>query len=355
MYFASDNSSGVPQEILAALSAANEGYAAGYGNDALMGQVRAQIRDIFEAPQAEVFLVTTGSAANALAIASHCPPFGAVFCHGLSHIEADECGAPEFYTGGAKLVLLGGAGGKITPDILADALARGGAGGVHQVQPGLLSLTNLTECGTRYSPQEIAALADLAKARKLPVHLDGARFANALVAEGCSAADMSWRAGVDVLSLGGTKNGLMGAEAVVFFDPARAWEFQLRRKRGGHLLSKHRYLSAQMAAWLQDGLWLRLARQANDAAARLEAGLNARRDARLCFARGGNMLFVDLPRALHHRLQAAGAQYYLWPDHASLDGPSDAPVTARLVTSWNTTAQHIADFLSALGPEDQQG
>lgn len=129
----------------------------------------------------------------------------------------------------------------------------------------------------------------------------------------------------------------------------------MRRKRGGHLLSKHRYLSAQMAAWLQDGLWLRLARQANDSAARLEAGLNARRDAQLCFERGGNMLFVDLPRALHHRLKAAGAQYYLWPDHATLEGPDETPVTARLVTSWNTTAQHIADFLSALGPEDQQG
>ncbi|MCC5991475.1 MAG: low specificity L-threonine aldolase [Rhodobacteraceae bacterium] len=355
MHFKSDNASGVPQEILAALGAANDGFAPGYGDDALMGRVRAQIRDIFEAPQAEVFLVTTGSAANALAIASHCPPWGAVFCHALSHIEMDECGAPEFYTGGAKLMLIAGEGGKITPDALADALARGGVASVHQVQPGLLSLTNLTECGTRYSPQEIAALADLAKARKLPVHLDGARFANALVAEGCSPADISWRAGVDVLSLGGTKNGLMGVEAVVFFDPARAWEFQLRRKRGGHLLSKHRFLSAQMAAWLEDGLWLRLAQQANDAAARLEAGLNARRDARLRFARGGNMLFVDLPRAAHQRLKQAGAQYYLWPDHASPDGPPDIAVTGRLVTSWNTMPRHIADFLSALGPQDQHG
>lgn len=353
MFFASDNTSGMPERILQAIGKANSGFAAGYGSDALMAQVRAQIRKLFEAPEAEVFLVTTGSAANALALASYCPPWGAVYCHALAHIEVDECGAPEFYTGGAKLTHVAGENGKMSADALAETLARSGRGVVHNVQPGILSLTNLTECGTRYSVPEIAALTAIAKANGLPVHLDGARFANALVAEGCSPADMSWRAGVDVLSLGGTKNGLMGVEAVILFDPARAWEFQLRRKRGGHLWSKHRYLSAQMAAWFEDGLWLDLARDANTMATRLEAGLADR--AELLFARGGNMLFARWPRGVHQQMQAKGAQYFLWPDDQSLDGPAHIPVSARLVCSWNTEAAHVEAFLNMMKPMPGRG
>lgn len=348
MFFASDNTSGVPQQVLDGLARANDGFAPGYGNDPMTLALRDRIRAVFDAPQAEVFLVTTGSAANALAIASHCPPWGAVFCHELAHINVDECGAPEFFTNGAKLVPLHGAHAKLTAHTLDHALGGAGKGGVHQVQPALLSLTNLTECGTRYTMAELRALCDTAKLRDLPVHLDGARFANALVAEGCSPAEQSWQAGVDVLSLGGTKNGLLGAEAVVMFDPAQAWEFQMRRKRGGHLLSKNRYLAAQMLTWLQDDLWLRLAAHANAMAARLEDGLHKHPDAQLLFNRGGNMLFVTLPRAIHARLQAAGAQYYLWPDSAVLDGPADTPVAGRLVASWSTTTEQVDAFLAAL-------
>ena len=343
MFFASDNTSGMPERIVAAIARANSGYASGYGTDPLMAQVRTKIRALFEAPEAEVFLVTTGSAANALALASYCPPWGAVYCHALAHIEVDECGAPEFYTGGAKLTHVAGENGKMDPDALAQTLARSGRGVVHNVQPGILSLTNLTECGTRYSTSEIAALSTIAKTHDLPVHLDGARFANALVAEGCSPADMSWRAGVDVLSLGGTKNGLMGVEAVILFNPERAWEFQLRRKRGGHLWSKHRYLSAQMAAWLEDELWLDLARDANAMATRLEAGLQGW--AELLFPRGGNMLFAHWPRGLHLQMQTKGAQYFLWPDDQTLDGPTQERVSARLVCSWNTDAAQVDEFL----------
>ena len=353
MFFASDNTSGMPERIVNAISQANSGYASGYGTDPLMAQVRTRIREVFEAPEAEVFLVTTGSAANALALASYCAPWGAIYCHALAHIEVDECGAPEFYTGGAKLTHVAGADGKMDPQALADTLSRAGRGVVHNVQPGILSLTNLTECGTRYSAAEISALAAIARSHGLPVHLDGARFSNALVAEGCSPADMSWRAGVDVLSLGGTKNGLMGVEAVVLFDPSRAWEFQLRRKRGGHLWSKHRYLSAQMAAWLEDGFWLDLARDANAMAARLAAGLQGR--AELLFARGGNMLFARWPRGLHRQMQAEGAQYFLWPDAQSLDGPTDTPVSARLVCSWNTDAAQVDAFLGLMEDTKQAG
>ncbi|MCH8466015.1 MAG: low specificity L-threonine aldolase [Roseinatronobacter sp.] len=348
MYFASDNTSGMPAQVLDALGKANDGYAPGYGADTLMEGVRTRIREVFEAPQAEVFLVTTGTAANALALATLCPPWGAIYGHSLAHIAVDECGAPEFFTAGAKLVGIAGDNGKITPEALGAALAQAGRGVVHHVQPGALSLTNLTECGTRYSPDEIAALSAVAHAHGLPVHLDGARFANALVAEGCTPAQMTWRAGVNALSLGGTKNGLMGVEAVVLFNPARAqdWELQLRRKRAGHLWSKHRYLSAQMGAWLEDDLWLELAQGANAMAARLETALAGR--AELVFPRGGNMVFARWPRSQHQSLQAAGAQYYLWPDGQNMDGPEHEQISARLVCSWNTTEAHITEFLAAM-------
>lgn len=344
MFFASDNTAGIAVPIMDALARANHGYAPGYGADTLMDQLRDTIRTVFEAPEAEVLLVSTGTAANALALATLCPPWGAIYCHRLAHIEVDECGAPEFYTGGAKLVQVPGENGKIDPTALADMLARAGRGVVHSVQPGCLSLTNLTECGTRYSVAEIRALTSIARQYDLPVHLDGARFANALVAEGCTPAEMTWRAGVDILALGGTKNGCMGVEALVVFDKTRAWELQLRRKRAGHLWSKHRFLSAQMAAWLENDLWLDLARHANSMAARLESGLSGR----LVFPRAGNMLFADWSRATHQALQEQGAQYFLAPDVRSPDRPENTLVTARLVTSWSTTEAEVDRFLAAL-------
>ncbi|HHX91710.1 MAG TPA: low specificity L-threonine aldolase [Paracoccus sp.] len=345
MFFASDNSSGVPAKVLDALTRANDGYALGYGADAIMDRVRIRIRELFEAPEAAVYLVGTGTAANALALATFCPPWGAVYCHRVAHIEEDECGAPEFYTAGAKLVLLDGEHGKVTPQSLESKLQNAAPSGVHNIQKGMLSLTNLTETGTRYSVAEIATLAGIARAHDLPVHLDGARFANALVAEGCTPADMTWRAGVDVVSFGGTKNGLMGVEAVVIFDPAKAWEFELRRKRGGHLVSKHRFLSAQMEAFLEDDLWLSLARHANSMAARIEAGLAALPATSLLHPREGNMLFATFPRAAHRRLRAAGAAYYDWPGANSLEGDPAEGLSARLVASWSTTGDLVDRFL----------
>ncbi|TKA95461.1 low specificity L-threonine aldolase, partial [Cereibacter changlensis] len=274
MFFASDNASAVPPQIMAALSAANEGFAMPYGRDPIMTEVRDRIREIFEAPEAAVYLVATGTAANSLALATLCEPWSATFCHSAAHIQMDECGAPEFY-GSGKLVLVEGAHGKIDPVALDAAIRTASGGGVHGVQPAALSLTNVTEAGTVYSPAEVARLCAIAKAQGLACHMDGARFANALVAAGCSPAEMTWKAGIDVLSFGGTKNGLMGVEAVVLFDPQKAWEFELRRKRGAHLFSKHRYLSAQMQGYLEDDLWLDLAARANAAAARLAEGLAA--------------------------------------------------------------------------------
>ncbi|WP_432636321.1 threonine aldolase family protein [Albidovulum sp.] len=348
MEFGSDNNAGTAPAILDAVVACNAGPAPSYGNDPIMDRVRESIRAIFEAPQAEVFLVATGTAANALAIASFCPPWGAVYAHEDAHAEVDECGAPEFYSGGAKIKLVPGEDGKMTPEGLARRIAATGQGDVHSVQRGMVTLTNVTEAGSVYSAGEVAAICKVAKDFGLPVHLDGARFANALVADVSTPAEMTWKAGVDVLSFGGTKNGCMGVEAVVLFDPSRTWEFALRRKRGGHLFSKHRYLSAQMDAYLEGGLWLALARHANDMAARLEAGLRALPEVAFAFPRDANIQFVTMPRRLHARAMKAGAHYYLMPHGTPLEGAPEERLLCRLVTSWATTAEEVDGFLACL-------
>ncbi|MFC7705345.1 threonine aldolase family protein [Plastorhodobacter daqingensis] len=348
MFFASDNSSPVAPEVLAALGHANEGYAMPYGNDAIMERVRARIRDLFEAPEAAVYLVATGTAANSLSLAIFTPPWGSVYCHRNAHIEEDECGAPEFFIGGGKLVLIDGEHARMTPEGLETAIDFTARAGVHNMQKGMLSLTNATENGTIYRPADVARLTTIAKAHGLPSHMDGARFANAIASAGCTPAEMTWKAGIDVLSFGGTKNGLMGVEAVVIFDPAKAWEFELRRKRGGHLFSKHRYLSAQMDAYLTDDLWLRLARQANAAAQRLSEGILRVPGARLVHPTEANAVFAAWPREGHRRAEAAGAAYYLWPGNQSLEGDATTPIAARLVCSWSTTDADVDHFLDLI-------
>jgi threonine aldolase len=342
MFFKSDNGSGAAPEVMAAIVAANDGYATSYGADDIMDRVRGRIRDVFEAPEAAVYLVATGTAANALSIALYAQPWTAVFCHEDAHIAADECGAPEFYSG-AKLALVPGPHGKMTPETLGAALARVGESGVHGVQRGMLSVTNVTEAGTIYTPAEVAALTALARARGLPCHLDGARFANALVATGSTSAEMTWKAGIDVVSFGGTKNGCLGVEAVVIFDPAKAWEFELRRKRGGHLFSKHRYLSAQMEAYLEDDLWLRLATHANQMGARLAEGLKTVPDSQLRHPAQANMLFPEWPAGTHARAEARGARYYQYP-------ADEGREAARLVASWSTTEADVDGLIAALQP-----
>jgi threonine aldolase len=341
MFFASDKTSGAAPQIMAALTRANDGYVRSYGADPIMDRVKTLIRDLFEAPEAEVYLVATGTAANSLSIALLSPPWSAVFAHADAHIATDECGAPEFFSAGAKLIAVPGDHGKITPQSLSAALARVGESGVHGVQRGMLSLTNVTEAGTVYTPAEIAALTALARAKGLPCHLDGARFANALVATGASPAEMTWKAGIDVLSLGGTKNGCLGVEAVVLFDPTKAWEFELRRKRAGHLFSKHRFLSAQMEAYLTDGLWLRLAAQANAMGATLVQGLAQVPGASLLHPAPANMLFTAWPKGTNTRATDRGAVYYATPAPEGQEG-------ARLVASWSTTAADVDALLAAL-------
>ena len=246
MIFSSDNYSPVPQQVMDALTEANKGYQPSYGEDSQMKKVRHLMQTIFEAPDAAVYLVATGTAANSLALSTLCEPWQTIFCSPLSHIHEDECNAPEFFSG-AKLTLVGDSD-KINPTELRKSIRAEESRGVHGPQRGPVSITQITEKGQVYTLSEINEITRIAREFKLPVHMDGARFANALVSLGCTAAEMTWKSGIDVVSFGGTKNGLMGVEGVIFFDPEKAWEFELRRKRAAHLFSKHRYLSAQMLA-----------------------------------------------------------------------------------------------------------
>ncbi len=343
MYFASDNSGPAHPQVMQALTEANTGFALPYGADDLMQDVTAEIRRIFEAPEAAVYLVATGTAANSLALSTLTRPFETVFCSPVAHIHEDECNAPEFFTGGAKLTLVGD-GDKMTADALRAAVANEETRGVHGPQRGAVSITQVTERGGVYSLEELSSLTAVAREFGIPVHMDGARFANALVKLNAAPADMTWRLGVDALSFGGTKNGCIGVEAVILFDPARAWEFELRRKRAAHLFSKHRYLSAQMHAYLADGLWLRSARTANDNAARLAEGLE-KAGAGFLHPTQANMVFASFPRAVHQWLHDAGALYYIW--NGALDGADpDEMLGARLVCDWSVSPEDIARFLS---------
>ncbi len=345
MYFASDNSGPVQPAVMAALSRANQGYAMGYGDDPQMDEVRSRLRDIFEAPEAAIYLVTTGTAANALALSTMCSPWQTVFCSPTAHIHEDECNAPEFFTGGAKLTLVPG-GDKMSAEALRGVIVAEENRGVHGPQRGPVSITQVTERGSVYSLEELQALTSVAKEYDLPVHLDGARFANALVALDCSPAEMTWKIGVDMVSFGGTKNGCMGVEAVIFFDPKHAWEFELRRKRAAQLVSKHRYLSAQMLGYLTDDLWLTSARTANGNCARLVAGLRAA-GAAFQHEPDANMIYAALPRRVHQRLHDAGAVYHLMS--GPLVGDADEMVVMRLVCDWSISHDQIDAFLALLG------
>lgn len=336
MFFASDNTGPALPEVMQAISDANQGYVLGYGNDDLTKDVTAKIREIFEAPSAAVYLVPTGTAANALALSCLVQPYQTIFCAPMAHIQEDECGAPEFFSG-AKLSLVG-TDDKIVPGDLEIEIERCLERGFQGVKPGAVSLSQVTEFGQVYTLDEIKALTTVAKAQGLPVHMDGARFANAMVALGCSAAEMSWRAGIDAVSFGGTKNGCLGVEAVILFDPEKAVEFEARRKRGGHLLSKHRYLTAQMQGYLTGGVWLKTAQQANENAAYLAAQLKDL-GVKLDYPPEANVIFCQLPKPMHQSLQSAGAAYYTYEETAET-------ITARLVCDWSIPRSAIDQFLS---------
>lgn len=333
--FASDNTAGICPEALAALNAANAGWAPSYGDDAFTAEAKRRLAEVFER-ECEVYFVFNGTAANAVVLGALCQRHHAVLCHELAHVETDECGAPEFFTGGAKLLPVVGAQAKVRPGELAPLLHRGH--GVHFPKLRAISLTQTTELGTLYTPGELGALAEFARANGLVVQMDGARFANAAAAgreRGWSPADLTWRAGVDVLCFGGTKNGLLTTEAVVFFDRGLAREFEYRVKQAGQLASKMRFAGAQWAAVLQDGAWLRHAAHANRMARQLADGLAALGCPRVAPTEA-NGVFVEMTPRLVAALEAKGWHFYRFVGEHGY----------RLMCSWATTETDVAAFLA---------
>ncbi len=339
--FASDNVAPAAPEIIDALTRINTGTVHSYGDDPETRRLTARARELFEC-ELLVWPVATGTAANALALASLVPPFGAIYCHRLAHINTDECAAPEFFSGGAKLLALDSPDGKLAAGQLAAPIAHAREMGVHHVQPAAISISQATEWGTVYRRDELTALAAAAHAHGLRVHMDGARFANAVAHLNCTPAEATWKCGVDALSFGATKNGTLAAEAVIFFRPELAGEFELRRKRAGHLWSKMRFLSAQLNAYLDNELWLRHARQANAMAARLAQGLQKQR-IELLQPVEANEIFAAFPKALSEKLRAQDFEFYDWP----VTSGSGAPAV-RLVTAYDMVSADVDALLSAI-------
>lgn len=345
MNFASDNAAGAHPAVLASLAAANDGYVASYGDDALSRATVDLVREVLEAPEAEVFFVATGTAANAISLGAIVNPWARIFCHEDAHIETSESGAPELFTGGAKLTLIPGEGGVIDADALDRAAGFWIGEGLGGSRPGAVSITNATEWGRIWMPDMVAEIGAVARQHSLMLHMDGARFANAVVSSEAKPAALTHLSGVDILSFGGTKNGAMGVEAVVAFHPEMADRLASIRKRGGHLLSKHRYLTAQFFALLEDGLWLKLAAHANAMAQMLAEGLSGVEGARLAHPVEANQVFAVVPADAEDRARSAGAIFNRW---MSLDEDAGDEITLRFVCSWSTTEVQVEGLLSAL-------
>jgi len=331
--FASDNVAGACPEVLDALMKANEGDSAPYGNDDYSKVLQEKFSEIFE-KEVIVYPTASGTAANALALSTMTPVFGNIYCHKLAHINTDECGAPEFYTGGAKLIPLTGINGKITPEELEKNIS--GTGIVHHTQPSSVSVTQVCETGEVYELDEIKKITDVAHKHKLNMHMDGARFANALVALNCTPAEMTWKSGIDVLSFGATKNGCIAAEAIIFFKPELVGNISFLMKRAGHLLSKMRFVSAQLNEYISNDVWLKNAKQANEMGKKLSDGLVKHNSIKLAYPTQANEVFAKFPREMIEHLNSLG--YKMNEDE--LDGQA-----VRLVAAWNTQNSDVESFL----------
>jgi threonine aldolase len=334
MRFCSDNTASVSAEILEAISAANRDLAIPYGDDPWTRRLDEVLGEFFGA-EVRAFPVATGTAGNCLALATLTPPYGAIYCHAEAHIVTDEAGAPGFFTAGGQLERIEGEHAKFTAEALAATLD-GHTVSVHSVQPAVVSISQATEFGSAYRPAEVAAICDVAHEHGLHVHVDGARFANAVRYLDCHPSDVTWRAGVDVLSFGATKNGALAAEAVVFFRLGLVRDFELRRKRAGHLLSKSRYTAAQLLAYVESGVWRRNADRANS----LARAIGKAAGKRLLHPVEANEVFVELGEAGKASLQAAGFEFYDWGSAAS--------GAARLVVSWDQDERHVEALCAAL-------
>jgi threonine aldolase len=333
--FASDNYAGICPEAFAAMVEANQGHEVSYGDDTWTAKASNLIRDVFET-NCEVFFVFNGTSANSLSLASLCQSYHSVLCHELAHVETAECGAPEFFANGTKVLLLPGADGKVEPKAVEHAVKR--RTDIHYPKPHVLSLTQATELGTVYSLDELRAVTQVTRRCHLRVHMDGARFANAVVALGVTPKEITWQSGVDVLCFGGSKNGIALGEAVVFFNTELAREFDYRCKQGGQLASKMRFLSAPWVGMLQDGAWLRYAKHSNAMAQRLEAAIRPLPRVEIAYPVQTNTVFARLPEAVTQGMYQRGWKYYT---HVS-------PDSARLMSSWDTTAEDVDAFAADL-------
>jgi threonine aldolase len=340
MNFSSDNASGAAPEILEAIRAANNGTARAYGEDVWTARLEKEMARVF-ACDVWVYPVLTGTAANALALAAVVPQYGAIFCHEGAHIATEECGAPEFFTGGARLVTLASRDGKLSPGQIERALAQFEKGSVHHAQPAAVSITQASDFGTCYRPEEIGAISSLAHSHGMKLHMDGARLANAIAFLGCTPAEATWRTGVDVLSYGATKNGAMGAEAIVFFNEEHARDFGYRRKKAGQLASKMRYVSVQLVCAFEEDRWLRWANHANALARQLAMRLATVEGVEIAWPVEANAVFAFLTDALIDRLHARGVSFYEW------NAGSDGRRLVRLMTSFATPEDDIKRLIEA--------
>lgn len=342
MNFASDNSNGANPEIIQHLLAVNDGGLPSYGDDEITKRVQDKLCEIFETDLV-MFPVATGTAANVISLSAMVPPYGSVLCHSESHIQLDECNAPEMYTDGAKLITIPGAHGKMTAADVAAYLDMGWKGVVHHAQPSAISLTQATESGTVYQLEEIQEITKVAKAHDMLVHMDGARFTNALRHLGCSPAEMTWKSGIDVLSFGATKNGCLNVEAIIVFDPKSdaAKQMPFRRKRGGHLFSKMRYLSAQLEAYLKDDLWLANADYANGVAQNIAKAVEGNPNLELAFPVEANIVFIRMNKDQAQKLFDQGFYFY--------EFPAAGKDVYRMVSAWNSKQADVDLLVKALG------
>ena len=348
MHFGSDNQTGASTQVMEFIQLANKGYTHGYGEDEWTERAVQALKETFEC-DLEAFFVATGTAANSLALSCLVQPWEAVLCHHQAHILIDESTAPEFFSGGARLINISNRAGKITEKHLNEYIRIAGIDYPHNPRAGVLSFAQSNELGLVYQPQEIASLCTAAHQQDMFVHMDGARFANAIAALGCRPSEITWQAGIDAMSLGATKNGALAAEAVIFFNTELSASFTERRKRAGHLVSKGRFFGAQFVGWLEDEHWLELARHANQQAALLAETLSKLPDFRLAWPVQANEVFAIMPKSKAQQLQAAGATFYEWypeglPQEVEL--LSDE-VFIRLVTSFSTNSNDIAMFFAA--------
>jgi threonine aldolase len=348
MYFGSDNWAGAHPAIAQSLVTHAGGFAAAYGTSELDRKVERLFSDIFERDVA-VFFVGTGTAANSLALTAVDRPGGIAFCHREAHVAEDECGAPEYFMGGSRLYCVDGPLGRIDPANLEAAFARYEPASVHMGRPSAVTITQATEIGTVYDVEQVQQVAEIAHARGLPLHMDGARFANALVKLGVSPAEMTWKAGVDMLSFGATKNGCWCAEALVFFHPDRTADFPYMRKRAAQLFSKTRFVSAQLEAYFEDGLWLDMARNANAMAARLADAFREAPATRLAWEPQANEVFPVLKADLAAKLKQAGVVFYDWPQPHGMAPLADDETLGRFVASFATTPDDVDAVTRLLG------